>query len=91
MCPEGFVDELPESLRNWEYVTVTEEEAQRLGTNALVLDEKAVVIDERHHRIGEELRARGQEVTEVPFSRVSLYGGTFPCWHHPLRRESKLP
>lgn len=90
MCPEGFVDELPESLRNWEYVTVTKEEAENLGANALVLDEKTVIIDERHHRIGGDLQARGQEVIEVPFGRVSVYGGALRCWHHPLIRDSKL-
>jgi glycine amidinotransferase len=88
---EGIKDELPKSLENWDFIAVdSEEEANRLAANALVLDEKTVIIDNQHHRIAEELRKKGQEVIEILFSAVVIFGGSLRCAHHPLRRESKL-
>ena len=87
---DGIVGELPESIRDWDYVEVNEDEARRLAVNLLVLDDKTVIIDRQHHRIGEELRKRGVEVIEIPYDEVATWGGAFRCSHHPLLRESLL-
>lgn len=90
ICREGFVEGLPESIRDWDYVEVSLEEAKHLAANCLVLDEHSVIIDEQHHRIGQELARRGVEVIEIPYDAVATWGGAFRCSHHPLWRESAL-
>jgi len=61
-----------------------------LGANLFVIDKKTCIVDTYHHRIAEELRKRGQEVIEIPYSEVATWGGAFRCSHHPLRRKSKI-
>lgn len=90
ICKERIIGELPELLKDFEFVEVTEEEAKNLGTNVLVLDEKTVIVDEQHQRIAQELREKGVNVITIPYEAVSVWGGAFRCSHHPLRRESKL-
>ena len=89
-CKDAIIGELPKSIRDWDCIEVSVEEAKRLGANLFVLDEKTCIVDKQHHRIAEELRKRGQEVIEVPYDAVATWGGAFRCSHHPLWRESKL-
>lgn len=90
-CKDAIIGELPESIRNWDYVEVTKEEAKRLGANLLILDEKSVIIDKQHHRIGKELTKKGVRVIEIAYDKVATWGGGLRCSHHPLVRESVLP
>lgn len=90
ICESAFREQLPASLQGWEFIQVTEEEAHRLGTNVLILDENTVMVPARHRRIIGELKQRGHEVIETPFSRIASYGGAFRCWHHPFIREGSL-
>ncbi|MBN1199936.1 MAG: hypothetical protein JXA23_11335 [Bacteroidales bacterium] len=89
-CPDAFAGELPESIRDWEFIDVSREEAKRLAVNVMILDDKTVIIDKQHHRIGEELKKRGENVIEIPYDKVASWGGAFRCSHHPLVRESKI-
>lgn len=89
-CPDAFAGELPESIRDWEFIDVTTDEAKRLAANIIVLDDHTVIIDKQHHRIGEELKKRGETVIEIPYDKVASWGGGFRCSHHPLVRESVL-
>lgn len=89
-CPEKLVKGLPPTLRDWEVITVTSEEASRLATNALVLEEGRVVIDADNVRVAEELRKRRLEVLTIPFDGPIVIGGGLRCAHHPLIRESVL-
>ena len=90
MCPEWIDGELPESLKDWEFITVTPEQADKLACNILVLEPNKVIADKQHHDIAEKLREKGVEVIEIPYDKVAFWGGAFRCSHHPLRRESKL-
>lgn len=84
---EAIVGELPDSIKDWDFITVTEDEAKRLAANVLVLDEKTVIVDPENQRLVKILREKGQEVIEVPYDALSHnYGGSFRCSHHPLRR-----
>lgn len=89
-CPDAFAGELPESIRNWDFIDVSAEEAKRLAANIMILDDNTVIIDKQHHRIGEELKKRGEVVIEIPYDKVASWGGGFRCSHHPLVRESSL-
>lgn len=90
ICKERIKGELPDSLKHFDFVEVTEEEAKKLGTNVLVLGPDTVIVDTQHKRIAEELRKKGQKVITTPYDVVSRWDGAFRCSHHPLRRESKL-
>ncbi|MDD2236383.1 MAG: arginine deiminase family protein [Kiritimatiellae bacterium] len=87
LCKDALVGELPESLKDWDFINVTVEEAKRLGANALVLNDSTVIMDTQHQRIIEEVRKRGHHVIEVPYDKVATWGGAFRCSHHPLVRE----
>jgi glycine amidinotransferase len=89
-CPEKLIDGLPMSLRGWDKVTVSVDEANRLATNGLVLEEGRVIIDADNARVIEELRRRGIDVIPLPFDGPIGTGGGLRCAHHPLLRESML-
>ncbi len=90
ICRDAFTAGLPESLQDWDFVEITEDEARKLGANVFVVDDETVIVDSQHHRIAEELRRRGVEVMEIPYDEVATLGGGFRCTHHPLVRESTL-
>lgn len=88
-CPEKLIDGLPTSLRTWDAIEVSTEEANRLATQVLVLDEGRAIVDPRT-RIGEELRRRRMEVIPHAFEGPICGGGGLRSLHHPLLRESVL-
>lgn len=90
MCPDAFIDELPSSIKDWDFVTITNKEMHKLAANIFVLDDKTAIIEKQHHHIGEKLNKKGHNIIEIPYDEVSKYGGAFRCSHHPLRRESNL-
>ena len=92
VCPERLQDGLeglPESLKSFDIIEVTEEEALSLGANLLVLDENTVIVDEEHGRLAKELEKKGMEVLTTPFDAITMWGGSFRCAHHPIRRVTK--
>jgi len=89
-CPEKFIDGLPISLRDWDAITVSKDEANLLATNGLVLEEGRAIIDAGNARVIEELRKRKVDVIPLPFDGPISTGGGLRCAHHPLLRESVL-
>jgi len=89
-CPEKLIDGLPMSLRGWDKIAVSTDEANRLATNALVLEEGRVIVDTDNGRVIEELRQRKIDVIALPFDGPISIGGGLRCAHHPLLRESVL-
>ena len=63
---DAFKEPLPEAIRDWDYIEVTESEARRLAANALVLDEKTCIMDSQHQRIIKELRKTGPQRHRYP-------------------------
>ncbi|AQT83688.1 amidinotransferase family protein [Paenibacillus larvae subsp. larvae] len=45
ICEEAFLEGIPESLKEWDKITVPLEDAQKLITNGLPLNEKVYVTD----------------------------------------------
>jgi glycine amidinotransferase len=89
-CPQKLIDGLPMSLRDWDNIEVSVEEATRMATNALVLEQDRVIVDADNRRVIDELRKRRVEVMSIPFDGpISCVGG-LRCAHHPLWRESVL-
>jgi N-dimethylarginine dimethylaminohydrolase len=89
-CPEKLVDGLPRSLRDWDAIAVSRDEASRLATNGLVIEEGRMIVDADNPRVIDELRKRGMDVIPIPFDGPIRTGGGLRCAHHPLLRESVL-
>lgn len=89
-CPHKLIDGLPMSLRDWDKIEVSVEEATLLATNCLVLEEGHVIVDADNARVIDELRRRKIDVIPLPFDGPIATGGGLRCAHHPLLRESVL-
>ncbi|MFO1084600.1 MAG: hypothetical protein U1E21_08565 [Reyranellaceae bacterium] len=89
-CPEKLIDGLPMSLRGWDKIVVSVDEANRLATNGLVLEEGRMIVDADNARVIDELRRRKVDVIPLPFDGPIRVGGSMRCAHHPLLRESVL-
>jgi N-dimethylarginine dimethylaminohydrolase len=89
-CPEKLIDGLPRSLRDWDAITVSRDEANRLATNGLVLEAGRMIVDADNERVIGELRRRKVDVIPLPFDGPIRVGGGLRCAHHPLWRESVL-
>lgn len=84
--PDGMRD-IPATLREtYDLIEVTREEQQMLGTNVLSLAPDCVISREDSTRINAEMRARGIEVIELPYSEPPKTGGSFRCCTLPLHR-----
>ena len=83
----GGLRDVPAAVRDtYELIEVTREEQQVLGTNVLSISPDCVISQPTSVRINAELRARGIEVVEVPYSEPPKTGGSFRCCTLPLRR-----
>ena len=51
-CPEKLIDGLPMALRDWDKIAVSVDEANRLATNGLVLEEGRMILDSDNVRAG---------------------------------------
>jgi N-dimethylarginine dimethylaminohydrolase len=89
-CPEKLIDGLPRSLRDWEAIAVSGEEAIRLATNGLILEAGRMIVDAGNARVIGELRRRKVDVIALPFDGPIRVGGGLRGAHHPLWRESAL-
>jgi glycine amidinotransferase len=89
-CPEKLIDGLPMSLRQWDKIAVSIEEANKLATNGLILEQGRMIVDRDNGRVTDELRKRGVDVIALPFDGPIKVGGGLRCAHNPLLRESVL-
>ena len=91
ICRDGFVEGVPEFLKDWKLIDVSAEDAeQKLGCNALVLDEKTAIVGADMPQLADALDAEGTEVLTAAVDAIYWQGGAFRCWHHPLVRMSSL-
>jgi glycine amidinotransferase len=83
-CPDKLIDGLPTSLRSWDAVSVSPEEAAGRATDSLILEEGRMMMDGDNTRVIAELRKRRMDVIPV------ASGCGLRAAHHPLLRESVL-
>ena len=84
--PDGM-REVPATVREtYDLIEVTRDEQHRLGTNVLSIDPSTVISQPTFKRINDEMRARGIDVIEVPYSEPPKTGGSFRCCTLPLHR-----
>lgn len=72
------------------YVPITKEEQEKMGTNVLVLSPKKVISLISQRRISLELGKRGFDVIELDFSEIIKSGGSFRCCSLPLERSGGI-
>ena len=88
----GGLRDVPAAVRDtYDLIEVTREEQQVLGTNVLSIAPDCVISQPTSTRINAELRARGIEVIEVPYSEPPKTGGSFRCCTLPLLRGNRPP
>ena len=75
------------SLRDWDKIEVSVDEANLLATNGLVLEEGRVVIDADNGRVIDELRRRKIDVIPLPFNGPIAIGGGLRCASPAAARE----
>ena len=81
--PEG----LPDPVKDWEVIELTEEEARSFATVGVSLDESTYLIDEVNTRIIEELSGRGVEPIPLPAKDLGFFGGDIRCVTLPVSRD----
>jgi N-dimethylarginine dimethylaminohydrolase len=79
--------DLPQALREVEWIDVNDSEFERQATNVLVIKPGLVILDERHRRILEELSRRGIDGIAVRMDEITKVGGGVRCMTLPLRRS----
>ncbi|GAB2568167.1 dimethylarginine dimethylaminohydrolase family protein [Nocardia heshunensis] len=85
-CPERLPSGLPEVLRGWEQIEVSEDQAAAMATNGLPIDPQTYILDAEFTDVGTALQARGITVEYLDFSVSRLFGGAFRCSTQPLLR-----
>lgn len=84
----SIVDDLPKSLREVEWIEVTDNEFAEQAVNMLVLDRGTVMLDARHKRLQDALVNRGFRCIAVQLDEITKVGGGVRCMTLPLVRMS---
>ena len=79
--------ELPEPLRDWEVIEISDTEAKAYATVGVSLDEQHYVIPAGLDRVNEELDRRGVEPVPIDFDYVGYWGGCVSCATQAISRE----
>ncbi|MEM7172624.1 MAG: amidinotransferase [Pseudomonadota bacterium] len=83
----AFKHGLPEPLKNWDVIELTEEEMNAHATVGVSLDDKHYMIDPHFNRVMDELGRRGVEPVPTPCDAIGFWGGAIRCITLPLVRD----
>lgn len=86
VCESVLINGLPDKLKDWARINITESDCAQLAANGLPINELTYVIDPVFARIGDELGNNGITVEAVDFSISRGFGGSFRCSTQPLLR-----
>ncbi len=84
----ALADGLPEPLKDWEVIEITEEEMNAHATVGVSLDDRRYMIDPHFNRIMDELGRRGIEPVPTPCDAIGFWGGAIRCITLPIRRDA---
>ena len=84
---EELLCELPEPLKEWDVIELSEEEATAFATVGVSLDAQRYIIPSGLGRVCDELAKRGVEPIEIEYDHVSYWGGCVSCSTHALSRD----
>ncbi len=84
----ALLNGLPEPVKDWEAIELSEHEARSFATVGVSLDEKTYLLPAGNNRVADELGRRGIEPIPVPSDEISFWGGSLRCSTLPLSRDS---
>ncbi len=87
VCEEALLNGIPEQLKDWDKINVTLEDASKLATNGLPINENVYITDPEFKCIGDELEKRGMKIEYISFKISRSFGGSFRCSTQPLLRN----
>ena len=88
VCEESFMDGIPETFKDWDRITVSEEDAVHLAVNGLSVNPEVYITDAAFRdTIGKQLEDRGIKVEYLDFSVARSEGGSIHCSTLPILRE----
>lgn len=83
--PQGM-QEIPEELRQYDWIEVSREEEEALATNILNISPNQVISRDISVRVNQELALRGIQVIPLSFNDAPKTGGSFRCCTLPLKK-----
>lgn len=88
VCDEVLGPEFTSWLngRGIQYISVSADEAMKLGCNLLALGNERVIVPEHCNKIRKQLKAEGLDVITVELDMFTLGGGGVHCLTQPLNR-----
>ncbi|SHO58755.1 dimethylarginine dimethylaminohydrolase family protein [Vibrio quintilis] len=89
VCESALLHGLPEILKDWDRINITEADCARLAANGLPLNEETYVIDPVFEDIGNALAGFGTHVETIDFTVSRSFGGSFRCSTQPLLRSAE--
>jgi N-dimethylarginine dimethylaminohydrolase len=84
----SIAGDLPESLREVEWIEVSDDEFAEQAANILVLEPRKIMLDARHERLHNALTTRGFQCIKVRLDEITKVGGGVRCMTLPLVRTS---
>lgn len=78
---------LPYPLNTYEFIEVDALTRAQMGTNNLLLDDKTIVVQARHHALQQALKQKGYTVVPVDFTWHARLDGAFRCATCPTHRS----
>lgn len=82
-----FKDGIPEPLKDYDFIEVSEEEVAQAGACIVALDSKKCLLPAECPRVADELAKRGVEPVTVPFKETAWWGGGIRCATCIVRRD----
>ncbi|MGM0167367.1 amidinotransferase [Enterococcus sp. AZ135] len=87
VCEEAFLAGIPKELENWEKIEVSLEDAAKLMTNGLPINDQVYVTDQEFTSLISQIEAKGIKVEALDYHISRMFGGSFRCTTQPLIRE----
>lgn len=84
----SIAGDLPKSLREIEWIEITDDEFAEQAANILALGRKKIILDIRHERLKKSLEIRGFQCVTVQLDEITKVGGGVRCMTLPLVRMS---
>ena len=79
--------DLPEPLKDWDVIEISEAEARAYATVGVSLDDERYIIPAGLHRVNEELDRRGVQPIPIVFEHVGYWGGCVSCATQAISRD----
>ncbi len=79
--------DLPEPLKDWDVIDISEAEARAYATVGVSLDDERYIIPAGLHRVNEELDRRGVQPIPIDFEHVGYWGGCVSCATQAISRD----